>query len=272
MKKLQYILLSLSLGMSVTGISEVRVSDTFIEQAVVSEPKVRVLLLDESTTALIEAKGPHRIYGDSIHKQTSSQGLRCAVHALYDGIHWGEQYSDVLCLKIEPLDGCASLFLNGIQYHGALYIHRTANHCIMVSNEVAIEDYLKSVLSIKYLRELDKEALSACVILERTALYEKLLATNPQNFWHLKADEEGYIGYGVTKQFYGVEEAVDWTARLVVDSPQGLFISADGLLRENVERLAVEGYNARQILEKFYKDAEFVVIESWNESLESDIS
>ncbi|WP_201456839.1 SpoIID/LytB domain-containing protein [Chlamydia sp. 17-3921] len=272
MKRLKCVLIGLSLSMSVVGISEVKVSDTLIEQSVVSEPKVRVLLLNESTTALIEAKGPHRVYGDSIHKQTSTQGLRCAVHALYDGIRWGEQYPNVQCLKIEPLDDSASLFLNGIQYRGALYIHRTVDHCIMVSNEVTIEDYLKSVLSVKYLHELDKEALSACVILERTALYEKLLSRNLQNFWHLKADEEGYTGYGVTKQFYGVEEAVDWTARLVVDSPQGLFMDADSLLRANVEHFAVEGYNARQILEQFYKEAEFVVIESWNEEFDNEIS
>ncbi|SPN73526.1 H-34,SpoIID/LytB domain,Stage II sporulation protein [Chlamydia serpentis] len=271
MKILQYVLLGLFFSTSISGTSEVKVSDTFIKQATVVEPKIRILLANESTTALIEAKGPYRIYGDNVLLDTAIQGQRCVVHALYEGIRWGEFYPGLQCLKIEPIDESASLFFNGIQYQGALYVHRKDNHCIMVSNEVAIEDYLKSVLSIKYLKELDKEALSACVILERTALYERLLARNPQNFWHLKADEENYAGFGVTKQFYGIEEAVDWTARLVVDSPQGLMLDAQGLLQSNVDRLAIEGLNARQILEKFYKDIDFVVIESWNEELDSDI-
>ena len=132
-------------------------------------------------------------------------------------------------------------------------------------NELAVEDYLKSILSVKYLKELDKEALSACVILERTALYERLLAGNSNNFWHVNAQDDCYGGFGVTSQFYGVEEAVDWTSRLVLDNPEGLVFNADYLLQENVGRLAIEGYNARQILEKFYKDAELVVIESWED-------
>ncbi|ANH79122.1 SpoIID/LytB domain-containing protein [Candidatus Chlamydia sanziniae] len=272
MKISKHILIGLSLAINIIGYAEVKVSDTFIKQDVLAEPKVRVLLLRESTTALIEAKGAYRVYGDNVLLQTAAQGQRCAVHALYEGIRWGEHYPGVQCLKIEPAEVTASLFLNGIQYQGSLYIHQTADHCIRISNEVTIEDYLKSVLSIKYLRELDKEALSACVILERTALYEKLLAKNPQNFFHLKAEEEGYAGFGVTKQFYGVEEAVDWTARLVIDSPEGLVVDADSLLKSHVDRFAIEGYNARQILEQFYKNIDFVVIESWDEDCEREIS
>ncbi|WP_415926568.1 SpoIID/LytB domain-containing protein [Chlamydia vaughanii] len=247
------------------GHAEVKVSDTFMVQPVVSEPKIRVLLLEESTTALIEAKGAYRLYGDNVLLQSTAQGLRCAAHALYGGVRWGENFPGIQCLKIEPADNSASLFVNGLQYKGALYIHKTDKNCIVITNELTIEEYLKSILSTKYLRELDKEALSACVILERTALYERLLAKNPQNFWHVVASEDNYTGYGATKQFYGVEDAVDWTSRLIVDNPAGLIIDADGLLKANVDRLAVEGYNARQILEQFYKDADFVVIESWSD-------
>lgn len=101
--------------------------------------------------------------------------------------------------------------------------------------------------------------------LERTALYERLLAGNSHSFWHVNAQEDRYGGFGVTSQFYGVEEAVDWTSRLVLDNPEGLVFNADYLLRANVDHLAIEGYNARQILEKFYKDADLVVIESWED-------
>ncbi|WP_241033071.1 SpoIID/LytB domain-containing protein [Chlamydia ibidis] len=268
---LKHILLGFACSMSVVGYTEVKVSDTFIEQTVVCEPKVRVLLLNESTTALIESKGAYRVYVDNALVYTSAQGIRCAAHALYDGIRWGQNFSKAHCLKIEPVDSGALLFVNGIQYQGALYIHKTDRNCIIVTNELTVEDYLKSVLSIKYLRELDKEALSACVILERTALYERLLARSSQNFWHVTAEEDHYAGYGATKQFYGVEEAVEWTSRLIVDNPDGLIIDAEGLIKANVDRLAVEGYNARQILERFYKDADFVVIESWEEE-RSDLS
>lgn len=267
MKIWKYALLSLSFSIGAAGYAEVKVSDAFVEQSRISEPKIRVLLVDESTTALVEARGPYRLYGDNVLLQTTSQGLRCAAHALYGGVRWGESFPGVQCLKIEPIGDIASLFVNGLQYKGALYIYKTERNCIVITNELTIEEYLKSILSTKYLKELDKEALSACVILERTALYERLLAKSSQTFWHVTADEDHYSGYGSTKQFYGVEEAVDWTSRLIVDNPEGLVIDANGLLQANVDRLAVEGYNARQILEKFYKDADFVVIESWNDDI-----
>ncbi|EPP37491.1 hypothetical protein BOKEGFJH_00208 [Chlamydia avium] len=268
MKIWKYILLGLSFSIGASSYAEVKVSDAFVEQPIVSEPKIRVLILNESTTALVEAKGAYRLYGDNTLLQSTSQGLRCAAHALYGGVRWGENFPGVQCLKVEPIEDSASLFVNGLQYKGVLYICKTEKNCIIVINELTIEEYLKSVLSMKYLKELDKEALSACVILERTALYERLLAKDPQTFWHITADEDHYFGYGMTKQFYGVEDAVDWTSRLIVDNPEGLIIDADGLLQANVDRLAVEGYNARQILEKFYKDADFVVIESWSDDLE----
>lgn len=127
MKILKYILLGLSFSMGVAGYAEVKVSDTFAVQPIVSEPKIRVLLLNESTTALIEAKGPYRLYGDNTLLQTSPHGLRCAAHALYGGVRWGENFPGVQCLKIEPIDDSASLFVNGLQYKGALYIHKTDN-------------------------------------------------------------------------------------------------------------------------------------------------
>lgn len=258
------VLLGVFCGVSGVGDADVKVSDALL-QSILVEPKIRVLLLSESTTALIEAKGAFSVFGDGELLRVSSQGQRCAAHALYGGIRWGENYPNVECLKIEPLDGAASLFVNGIQYKGAIYIHRTDRSCLFIVNELAVEDYLKSTLSVKYLKELDKEALSACVILERTALYERLLAGNSHSFWHVNAQEDRYGGFGVTSQFYGVEEAVDWTSRLVLDNPEGLVFNADYLLRANVDRLAIEGYNARQILEKFYKDADLVAIESWED-------
>ncbi|AGS01836.1 SpoIID/LytB domain-containing protein [Chlamydia trachomatis] len=265
MKKLNLlVLLGVFCGVSGVGDADVKVSDA-LSQSILVEPKIRVLLLSESTTALIEAKGAFSVFGDGELLRVSSQGQRCAAHALYGGIRWGENYPNVECLKIEPLDGAASLFVDGIQYKGAIYIHRTDRSCLFIVNELAVEDYLKSTLSVKYLKELDKEALSACVILERTALYERLLAGNSHSFWHVNAQEDRYGGFGVTSQFYGVEEAVDWTSRLVLDNPEGLVFNADYLLRANVDRLAIEGYNARQILEKFYKDADLVVIESWED-------
>lgn len=270
MKIFRHILLGLSLSMSCVSLAEVKVSDAFVTQELISEPKIRVLLLEESTTALIEAKGMHRVYGDGELLGAFGQGRRCAAHALYGGIRWGDNYPNVQHLKIEPMEADASLFVNGIQYQGAVHIHKTENHCIVVVNELTIEDYLKSVLSVKYLKEMDKEALSACVILERTALYEQLLANPLQQPWNIVAKDVNYAGYGVTRQAYGVEEAVDWTSRLVLDNPEGLIIDADGLLKENIDRFAIEGYNARQILEQFYKEADFVVIESWDNEAVSD--
>lgn len=265
MRKLQHIILGLVLGLSCISHAEIKVSDAFVVQEKTTQPKIRVLLLEGKTVALIEAKGAHKIYGDGLLLRTATHGARLVTHALYDGIRWGDVYPEISCLKIEPADDSASLFVNGIQYKGAIYIHKDESRCITVVNEVSVEDYLKSVLSVKYLKELDKEALSACVILERTELYEKLLEKQPQSFWHVSADEERYLGFGVTKQFYGVEEAVDWTSRLVLDNPDGVLLTARDLLKKNVDCLAIEGYNARQILEKFYADANFVVIESWEE-------
>ncbi|MEG0287780.1 MAG: SpoIID/LytB domain-containing protein [Victivallaceae bacterium] len=250
--------------------SEITVTDSFCETSRKKDPILKVLLVENATTVLIESKGPYDLSGNGVYIGTYNQGKRANVHGLYGTLRWGEQLTESKHLVLTSTEEDGTLFVNGLQYKGSLHIYLAEdNLSLSVVNEISSEDFLRSVLSVKYLKAVPKEALSAFVILERTAFYERLLAqASYDKLWHLRADQEGYLGYGVTKRFYGVEEAVDWTMRLILDNPVTLIEpKLKGEIEDKIIRLAAQGFNAKQILEVFYPEVEFMVIDGWDEAV-----
>lgn len=249
--------------------AEITVSDSFCEEGQKQDPMVKVLLKEGVTTALVESRGAYDLSSNGVHIGSFVQGKRAAVHALYENLRWGEQVIKAQNFTITSKDD-GSLFVNGIQYKGVINVSRKDGEITLsIVNEVSVEEFLRSILSVKYLQVLSKEALSAFVILERTSFYERLLSKMSGNeLWHVKAEEENYFGYGVTRRFFGVEEAVDWTTRLILDDGAPLMnFEIKDEISEKIVRLAGQGLNAKQILEIFWPAANFVVIDKWDGSL-----
>lgn len=215
-------------------------------------PRIRVLLEQDVNSAFLEAKGAFRVLrrdsGSAL--SSGSMGKRFVVHALQDGLRWGEEYPDVYQICLVPMTKESSFLVNGIQYKGAISIYHVQDNRITIVNEVSIEDYVKSALTVCYEEPLSKEAMAALAIATRTEAYSKVVQNaRSARPWDIAAHETCYYGFGVTQRKNGVEEAVDWTRYMVLESvkqkgpAQNLRLSPD-----RVEELAKQGFDARKIL------------------------
>src|SRR5436853_6343007 len=83
-------------------------------------PKIKVLLEKESPSAFLEVKGPYRVMRRDNSNVLSSgkNGKRFVVHALQDGLRWGEEYPDVYQIAVVRLSKDTSILVNEIQYNG----------------------------------------------------------------------------------------------------------------------------------------------------------
>lgn len=214
-------------------------------------PKIRVLLAKDITSALIESKGAYKVVNkaDGSILSSGSIGKRYGLHAIQKGLRWGEEYPDVYQITIKPINEESSLFVEGIQYKGSISVYCSSKNRITIVNEVPIESFLTSVMSIKYGYPLAKESLAAATILERSALYELVKGNyDPDAIYDCTKEEMGYQGYGVTKQWVGVDEAVLATRFMVVGGERTINI-------KQLEELAHLGLDAKQILHSCYPSA-----------------
>lgn len=219
-------------------------------------PKIRVLLEKDIPSSFLEVRGPYRVIrkdGGSLLSSGNS-GKRFVVHAIQDGLRWGEEYLDVYQITVVPTDPKTVMYLDGIQYKGAISVYHVRDNKITVVNEVPIEDYLKSTLAIQYVEPLHREALCALAITARTLAYACALhGKSSSRPWEIVAKEVNYFGHGVTEQRKGIEEAVEWTRYMVMESPQtGGPLQNIHLAPTKAQELARSGYDAKKILQSSF--------------------
>ncbi|MCH9755532.1 MAG: hypothetical protein K0U11_06730, partial [Gammaproteobacteria bacterium] len=83
-------------------------------------------------------------------------------------------------------------------------------------------------------------------------IFSKVIENEKSNaLWDVTAKESGYLGYGVTHNHNGVDEAVDWTPFMVMRSREDLKLS----LPKAVE-MAQMGFNAKRILSECFPHAQ----------------
>ena len=215
-------------------------------------PKIKVLLEKDVGSALLEVKGKYRV----IRKDTGSvlsvgsRGKRFVVHALQKGVRWGEEYPDVYQISVIPRSPDTLLYVNGIQYKGAISVYHVHDNQITIVNEVPIEDYLKSRLALKFEKPLVQEAMAALAIVGRTEIYALIMygrvAPRP---WDVVAKEVGYYGHGVTRQTNGVDSAVEQTRFMVMEFlKDGRVVQNATLAASQAEELARDDFDAKRIL------------------------
>lgn len=215
-------------------------------------PKIKVLLEKDVPSAFLEARGKYRVVQKDSGAILSNGvvGKRFVVHALQDGLRWGEEYPDVYQISIIPLSSETFFYVNGIQYKGAISIYHVRENHITIVNEVSIEDFLKSTLALKFDQPYTKEALAAIAIAARTEAYKKVLSGRSSSLpWDALAKDEGYLGYSVTLNENGVNVAVDWSRFMVVESVKnGGLLPNPHLSPTKADELAKLGMDAQQIL------------------------
>jgi stage II sporulation protein D len=213
---------------------------------------IRVLLEKDASSALLEAKGEYRVINRENGEILScgSLGKRFVIHALQEGLRWGEEYPGVYRILVAPEDKSTKMFVNGIQYAGSIAVYHSKNNKILVVNEVPIEEYIKSTLNLKYESPLSKEAIAAIAIAARTNAYA-LTQNKTKRPWDISASEGDYLGSSLSFKKNFVDEAVDWTRFIVMESKTN-----DGIITnlhleaEKAQELADRGLDAKKILQK----------------------
>lgn len=237
-------------------------------------PSIKVLVVHNADSAVVEVKGKYQIFDPYKGSRLADRfsGKRNLMQPLADGLKWGEEFPGIFQLQIVPENSQVTTLVDGFEYRGSLYIYDVGGH-ISIVNELPVEDYLCSVMTSQIEGTHSDEALAATAITARTNAYHQIqMAKNP--FWHVEAEDVGYLGYGVTCRYNGIEEAINTTKHMVMSqgSPEsgeivtfptqviqaGISSSKPNkrtvavLSLEQAEKMAKSGNDAAQILAKVF--------------------
>jgi stage II sporulation protein D len=206
---------------------------------------IRVLLDKETEGALVEVRGPFKVYDPKTGKQLSGgKAKRFYLFPHEEGIKWGEDFLGTYQLRIAPIEGETTIFVNGLQYHGCLDVFHVRDKVTIV-NEVAIEEYIKSILTPQFERFYGTTVMESVAIVARTNAYHQV-TTSKESFWHVESSAMGYNGLGATGINHEMEQAVDSTRYLVMTLEELPFAAAwtencagktaryDAIFRKNV--------------------------------------
>ncbi len=231
-------------------------------------PSIEVLIVNDKPGAMIEVKGKYALYNPHTNKLISkrSVGKYKLMQPFSSGIKWGEEFPGVFQIRIVPEDYAGTVFVDGIEYKGAINIYDIGGS-LSVVNQVPIEDYLRSVLPSRYHEPLPDEALAAIAITARTDVF--YLAQNPKNkFWAVDAQAEGYRGLQSAETASDIDQAILATRHMVLSrtgtyegvvtpfpaqwgAKVGMGVQAEISLEE-AEELAKNGQHAAKILSKAF--------------------
>jgi stage II sporulation protein D len=185
----------------------------------ISPRNIQVLLEKDASEALLEVKGPYYIFNphDGSRVASGLLGKRFIVHELETGLKWGEEFPGIHQFYIKPRSPETSIFVNGIQYSGAIAVFGVSGS-INIVNDIEIEDYVKAVLSQQFISPLEPEVLSALAILARTDAYYRATTSN-DSFWHIASAESGYQGSALVVQDSPIDRSVESTKHLILVHP-----------------------------------------------------
>lgn len=180
-------------------------------------PTIKVLLLSQVEKAQLEFSGGYVVYNPE-NRQYVTRGLLgkdFPVEPLSYGLKWGEEFPGVYQITIVPRTEDSVAYLNEIPYKGAMHIYQVGQ-VISIINEVAVEDFIKSVLAIQLPGGQSPEVLASLAITARTSsLFEA--GRNRTAYWQVEADTVGYAGTIPVANNEPVARAVDLTKYMVLE-------------------------------------------------------
>jgi stage II sporulation protein D len=182
---------------------------------------IQILLEKESNGALLEVRGPYSIFNPQDGSRVASGllGKRFMIHELAKGLKWGEEFPGIHQIYIKPRSEETAIFVNGIQYAGAVAVYG-AQGKIHVVNDLDIESYVRASLTAHFPSPLEPEVMSALAILARTDAYHAAMKANPSSFWHVSAQEVGYQGSALVVEHSAIDRAVESTRHLILVHPE----------------------------------------------------
>ncbi len=196
-------------------------ADDYTSYERIAEPmaprNIQILIEKDAEGVLLEVKGPYYIFNPHDGSRVSSGllGKRFMIHALDNGLKWGEEFPGIHQIYIKPRSSETSIFINGIQYAGSIAIYGVGES-INIVNDIDIESFVKSKLTSQFLAPLESEVMSALAILARTDAYYHATRANPNSYWHVSASELNYQGSALVVSNSSIDRAVESTRHLIL--------------------------------------------------------
>lgn len=229
-------------------------------------PCVRALLCSNQPSLEIAVSGSHNVYNPKNGKKLEASFLfsSYSMTPSNDGLKWGEEFPGIYQVMIVPDSTSTFITVNGIQYPGVVICYQVGDRLAAV-NYVTLDDFSSSVLCHSLLPSLQdtKESIAAYSIAFRTKGLSYI--QNPRNtFWDVQATSCNYRGRGIVRQDRPYQDGIKITKRLVlVGKDMGPLSAQDETLAEliatmsqdEVNKMAHNGKNAKEILEQFFPDA-----------------
>lgn len=233
------------------------------------EPSVRVLLLHDQPSALLEVKGQYRIFDPRSQQQLSRgfQGKRRLLQATHDGIVWGEAFPGVHQIAIVPANDTTVISLDGTEYKGVLNVYDIGGS-ISIVNQIAVEELLRNTLPQRYDPSLPEELLAALAITARTANYAAA-QNNKSPYWDVQASDVSYSGHS-SRRPQQIEKSIATTKFMYLqdkerNAPSGAAwqngtlnantqknSSSSAITLDEAKQMAGQGRNAAQILDSAF--------------------
>lgn len=187
--------------------------------APIAPRNIQVLIEKDATEALLEVKGPYLLFNPHDGRKISSGllGKRFIVRETENGLKWGEEFPGIHQIYIHPKTPDTSIFINGIQYNGAVAVFGV-NGTINLVNDLDIESYVQSILSTQFPTPLEPEVMSALAILIRTDAYYNAMK-NPTSFWHTSREADQYCGSALIVSNSPAVRAAESTRHLILVHP-----------------------------------------------------
>ena len=177
---------------------------------------IRVAVVRADPEVSLQIHGRFTI--SALHTGTAiQQGRRLppmSVRAVQEGIQLGDEVIPVYGVRVEP-ERSATISLNGKRLRGTLEIVRQKNLTLLIINHVALEEYLRGVLSKEAPDYWPEEALKAIAIAARTyAVYQR--ASKAQVDYDVTGDVMSQDYGGKTAEKAATTRAVKETAGLIL--------------------------------------------------------
>jgi len=248
------------------------VKNFFVRPMPATPPTISVLVAHDLVGVVVEVKGKYKIFDPRTNDHISTRflGKRKFMQAVSGGLKWGEEFPGVFQLKITPDDASTTTLVNGVEYKGSLYIYDIGG-TVSVVNEVAVEDYLSSILSPLFPDPMPEEALAAVAITARTSAY--YFKNNPRSqYFAVDGSTVDYTGAALTTSATPIDRAINATRYMYMvkeeDGVSNAFLAQWGsptggksdrekavfsrISLFDAENFASQGEHAAQILEKAF--------------------
>ncbi|HLB53176.1 MAG TPA: SpoIID/LytB domain-containing protein [Chlamydiales bacterium] len=180
---------------------------------------IQVLIEKNAEEALLEVRGPYYLFNplDGSRVAAGLLGKRFMIRELSTGLKWGEEFLGIHQLYIKPRSPDTSIFINGIQYSGGVFVYGVEGK-VHIVNEVDMEAYVKSILTTQFSTPMEPEVMAALAIVARTESYYESLK-GQGTFWHIQAKDSGYMGSALIVSHSPIDRAVDSTKHLILVHP-----------------------------------------------------